>query len=81
MRFWSMLRYKYHILFNEILWNKLHSKPSVRIYIPLIKFKIDIHKIYDIVNQTKIVIQSTMHENMYKYWFELNRLIKVNVKR
>lgn len=31
------------------------------------KIKIDIHKINDIVNQTKIVIQSTMYEKMYKY--------------
>lgn len=45
------------------------------------KIKIDIHKINDIVNQTKIVIQSTMYEKMYKYWFKLNRLIKVNVKK
>lgn len=31
------------------------------------KIQIDIHKINDIVNQTKIVIQSTMYEKMYKY--------------
>lgn len=31
------------------------------------KIKIDIHKVNDIVNQTKIVIQSTMYEKMYKY--------------